>query len=366
MSDRAEAASVKVSPARAVKAEGQRARWGLFLVSILVFILALLLVKEGARPLARFVRNDISVDTVWGALGLGWLSAILVLSGSPVAATALAFLDAEVLTVPEAFAMVAGSRLGASFIVLFVGFVYMLRGRQRETTLGAGLLSLLVTQTVYLPGLLLGYLLLAQPWTDGWRLSATAGASSSFLNVVFDPLLAMLTSVVTVPSLFPLGFGLMLASFWMFDQALPEFGLRDTSLGRINRLLYRPIVSFALGAALTAVTMSVSVSLGMLVPLSNRGFIRQENIIPYIMGANITTFIDTLLAAALLANPSAVTVVVVQMISITLVSVIILGFGFRPYERLLSRLTMRLSENRTALGAYLAVTLLLPIALVII
>ncbi|NIV34501.1 MAG: hypothetical protein GWN58_35085, partial [Anaerolineae bacterium] len=67
----------------------------------------------------------------------------------------------------------------------------------------------------------------------------------------------------------------MLASFWMFDQSLPEFGLRETSLGRINRLLYRPIVSFGLGAALTAVTMSVSVSLGMLVPLSNRGFVRQ-------------------------------------------------------------------------------------------
>jgi sodium-dependent phosphate cotransporter len=325
----------------------------------------LLLVKEGARPLARFVRNDISVDSALGALGFGWLFALVILSGSPVAATALAFLDANVLTVPETFAMVAGSRLGASFIVLFVGFVYMLRGRQREGTLGAGLLSLLVTQTIYLPALLVGYLFLAQPWLGDRGLWPAAGGGGSLLNLVFDPLLALLTSIVTVPALFPLGFGLMLASFWMFDQALPEFGLRETGLGRINRLLYRPIVSFGLGAALTAVTMSVSVSLGMLVPLSNRGFVRQENIIPYIMGANITTFVDTLLAAALLANPLAVNVVLVQMVSVTIVSLLVLLVGFRPYERMLSRLTIHLSDHPVTLGIYLGLTLLLPIVLLI-
>jgi Na+/phosphate symporter len=62
--------------------------------------------------------------------------------------------------------------------------------------------------------------------------------------------------------------------------------------------------------------MSVSVSLSILVPLSDRGFIRRENLIPYILGANITTFIDTLLASVLLDNPLAFTIVLVQMVSI--------------------------------------------------
>lgn len=356
--------AVQVSPTRAVKQRGQPARWWLFAASILVFILALLLVKEGARPLAGLVRGTISVDSPLGALGFGWISATLVLSGSPIAATALAFLDAEVLTALEAFTMVAGSRLGASFIVLFLGFFYALRGRQRESTLGAGLLSLLVTQTIYLPAIAVGYFMLTQHWLGGWQMAASS-AGNSPVNLFFDPILALITSVLPVGGLFPLGFGLIVGSFWLFDQALPEFGLRETSLGRINRLLYRPIVSFAMGAALTAVTMSVSVSLGLLVPLSNRGYVRQENAIPYIMGANITTFIDTLLAAALLANPIAVTVVLVQMASVTAVSLVILIIGFRPYERGLSRLTIRLSENKVAMGAYLAATLLIPFALLV-
>ena len=61
------------------------------------------------------------------------------------------------------------------------------------------------------------------------------------------------------------------------------------------RILYRPVVTFLLGALVTLLTMSVSLSLSILVPLSMRGYVRRENVIPYVMGANITTFIDTLI-----------------------------------------------------------------------
>ena len=56
------------------------------------------------------------------------------------------------------------------------------------------------------------------------------------------------------------------------------------------------------GALVTLLTLSVSVSLSVLVPLNHRGYVRRENVIPYIMGAGITTFVDTLLAALLLTQ----------------------------------------------------------------
>ena len=356
---------IQVSAARSIKTKGQPLRWWLFIASILLFVFSLLMVKEGARPLARFVRSGISVDDPFGALGLGWLAATLILSGSPVAATALAFLDAGVLNGVETFAMIAGSRLGASFIVLFVGFIYTLRGRKGEGSLGAGLLSLLVTQTVYFPALLLGFFLLQQNWFGSIGLSTSTAAASPF-ELLFNPILSLLHQYLPTGLLFPFGFGLMLTSFWLFDKSLPEIGLQETSLGRINRLLYRPLVSFALGAGLTALTMSVSVSLGLLVPLSERGFIRQENAIPYIMGANITTFIDTLIAAALLSNPAAITVVLVQIISVSVVSLLIIVLGYRSYEKLLSRVSHLIAGSRRALGIYLAATLVVPLMLLIL
>jgi len=155
----------------------------------------------------------------------------------------------------------------------------------------------------------------------------------------------------------------MLVSFWMVDRALPKLHLQGTGLERINRLLFRPGVSFLLGAGVTALTMSVSVSLSMLIPLSNRGFIRQENVTPYIMGANVTTFIDTLVAAGLLANPEAITIVLVQMVSVTLVSLTVLFLAFPTYDRLLARLTQSLLAHRWQMFVYLALTIGTPIAL---
>ena len=109
--------------------------------------------------------------------------------------------------------------------------------------------------------------------------------------------------------------------------------IKESQVGQVSRFVYRPSIMFLLGAAVTMVSMSVSVSLSILVPLSHRGFVRRENVIPYIMGANITTFVDTLLAAVLLDNPQAFTVVLVEMLSIALVSMIILATIYRPYQK---------------------------------
>ncbi len=365
MTETAELPELPTTPARTVKPKARPMRWGLFLLSMTLFVVSLMMVKEGAGILTPLLRNQFAVTSAWSALGFGWLTAMVILSGSPIAATALAFLDAGALNSTEAFMMIAGTRIGAAFIVIFIGFIYTLRGRQSESTLGAGLLSLLVTQSVYLPSLLLGYFLIQSSWVVNWNAAANPNLNSP-LEALVNPVLALVASIIAPWGLFPLGFGLMLVSFWTFDHSLPEFGLDQTSLGRVNRLLYRPIVSFAMGAGLTAVTMSVSVSLGMLVPLSARGFIRQENVIPYIMGANITTFIDTLIAAALLSNPSAITVVVIHMVTVTLISLILLIFGFNIYERGLAYAAEYIGRQKVALGVYLGFTLLIPIALLLL
>jgi sodium-dependent phosphate cotransporter len=134
----------------------------------------------------------------------------------------------------------------------------------------------------------------------------------------------------------------------------------------VSRLVYRPVVMLLLGALITLVSMSVSVSISILVPLSNRGFVRRENIIPYIMGANITTFIDTLLAAVLLQNPRAFTVVLVEMTSVAVVSAVILLFFFGIYERAILALVDKLVHNNLNLALFIAVIFAIPLLLVLL
>lgn len=337
----------------------------LFIITVFLFILAITLMKEGARDLAPLVRDTFRVTNPANSLGFGWIFAYLVMSGSPVAAASLTFLDAGVLTEMSAFTMITGSRLGASFIVLFIGFIYVLRGRNRSTSLSMGLLSLTVTGTTYILALGVGLLLLNGEMLHHWQMQSGALLTSA-TDLIFDPIANLALTYLPRWSLFLIGFGIIMVSFNLFDRCLPQMSLKESQVGRMSRLVYQPWVMFLLGASITLISMSVSVSLSILVPLSQRGFVRRENVIPYIMGANITTFIDTLLAAVLMNNPSAFTVVLLEMLSITIVSFVILVFFYRPYQEKILEWVNGISENNRKLAIFMGTILIVPVILMIL
>ena len=334
----------------------------LFGISIFLFILAITLMKEGARDLAPLVRDRFHVTNPANSLGFGWLFAYVVMSGSPVAAAALTFFDAGVIDQLGTFTMITGSRLGASFIVLFIGFVYILRGRNRGTSLSMGLLSLLVTGSTYLIGLAVGLFLLQRGWLDNIHLQSGA-MLTSVTDYIFDPVTAVFLGIMPRWALFLAGFAIIMASFSLFDRCLPQMSLKESHVGRMSRLVYQPWVMFLLGAGITLISMSVSVSLSILVPLSQRGFVRRENVIPYIMGANITTFVDTLLAAVLLNNPPAFTVVLAEMLSITIVSFVILAFFYKLYQEKMLDIVNGITENTRILAIFMVTILIVPLIL---
>ena len=336
----------------------------LFLFSLFLFIQAIMLMKEGASDLTPLVRNHFSVTNPLSGLGFGWLAAYLVMSGSPVAAMSLALLDADAIDQLSAFAAITGSRLGASLIVLLIGFVYVLRGQDRVSSLSMGLLSLIVTGSMNLAGLFLGMMVLGWGVLDRVRIGL-GGGLTALTETIFMPGVNLLASFLPGWVLFLVGMGMIIFSFSLFDRSLPEMTLKKSQMGQISRLVYRPGVMFVLGAAVTLLSLSVSISLSILVPLSNRGFVRRENVIPYIMGANITTFVDTLVVGMLLANPDASTIVLVQMLSLTIVSIVILVGFYRRYERgVLKLVAWATGENRN-LALFIAAILIVPIVLML-
>ena len=112
--------------------------------------------------------------------------------------------------------------------------------------------------------------------------------------------------------------------------------------------------------------MSVSVSVSLLVPLSTRGYIRRENAIPYIMGANITTFIDTLVASLFMNNPASLTIVLVEMLSVSSVSLLIMGLMYRPYERQILTLANRITATRRGFSLFMILMVGVPIMLLLV
>ncbi|KPK11989.1 MAG: hypothetical protein AMJ56_05355 [Anaerolineae bacterium SG8_19] len=346
----------------------QQIDWGkiaLFGASLFLFMLAIILMKEGAGSLTPLIRDRLAVTNPLNSLGFGWLFAYLIMSGSPVAASALTFFDAGAISKLGAFTMITGSRLGASLVVLIIGFVYILRGRDRANSLSMGLISLFVTGSTYLVALVLGAILLQSGVLDSFQLSS-GSLLNSIIDFIFEPIVVFLRGLLPEWMLFPVGLIVILFSFSLFDKCLPQMSLKESRVGRVSRLVYRPVVMFMLGATVTLVSMSVSLSLSLLVPLSERGFVRRENVIPYIMGANITTFVDTLFASILLNNPGAFTIVLAQMASIAIVSLVVMITMLRHYERAMLRLVTWATAKNRNLVIFLFIALMLPIVLVLL
>jgi len=347
----------------------KRIRWyklGIFGVSMALFVLALELMKAGTRGLAPLTNDLLHIDHPIGGLGFGWFSSYLVLSGSPVAAVALTFLDVGAIGPHTAFAMIVGSRIGSSLVVVLIGLVYMLRGYRKGTSLLVGLLALIVTVTIYVFALPLGLIMLSVPMaTVRISLPPEAGVAS-LIDLLFGPPVELASAILPDWGVFLLGLGATVLSLNLIDRSLPELDLEEHVFGRVSRLLYRRGVTFVLGMALTLLTMSVSVSLGLLVPLSVRGYVRRENLVPYIMGCNISTFVDTLIAGILLRNPMATDVVLIQMVGILLVSLVVLALFYHTYERLMLRIALWLNQRRERLFVFFVLVLLLPLALVLV
>jgi Na+/phosphate symporter len=330
-----------------------------------LFVTALGLMKSGASELIPTLEGSIFTDNAWSTLGLGWLGACIVLSGSPVAASALTLFDGGAIDRTEAFTMLTGSRLGAAFVVLVVGAVYAVRrigGGSRRAPLSIGILSLLMTSIVYIPGAILGYVLLEGGAADGLDVG-TSPSIASFTDSAFGWAVDVLADVVPGWALFPIGVAVLLLGFQLFDRVLPTLGSEQLE-HRPGAWHTRKWPMFAVGCGVTVLTLSVAVSLTLLVPLVAKGYLRRANTLPYIAGANITTLVDTLVAAILLGNQDAVRIVATVTVAVTLWTLVLLAFAYPLLRKVCLGIAGRALESRTRLATFMVVLLGVPLALI--
>jgi hypothetical protein len=355
-------ATTTTEPPRALRTPG-RWRWLAakllyFSAALFLFILAIQFMKSGAKALAPNLQGTFPVDNAVSTLGLGWIGAYLVLSGSPVAAVALSLFAASALSELQAFTMLSGSRLGASFIVLLVGFLYSLKSKNRRESTGMGVLALSLTAAVYVPGMLLGYGILKSGLLSGVHWTASENVQG-LIERIWGPLLNIAKDHVAGWMLFPLGLGVLLVSFKLLDQVLPQID-SDRAARSKMQWLRRPWPMFALGCLVALLTLSVSVAITVLVPLAAKGYVDRREAMPYIMGANITTLADTLVAAMILGRPEGVQVVLAEAIAVAFVSIIYLAFLYRLLQRAIMALDEWVVGTSRRLILFVAVLFVLP------
>ncbi|MBA4181781.1 MAG: hypothetical protein C0506_14420 [Anaerolinea sp.] len=339
-------------------------RPGAAIAGVFLFVFALQVIKTGARSLVPLL-DGLEVSGALNSVGFGWLLAYGALSGSPVAAIGITLLAGGVLSEAEAFGVVGGSRLGASFIVLAVGFVLYLRRRRNADGLYIGVVALLTTFTTQAPAIALGLVSLHYGWLDGVTFE-TPAMFLDFIDATYGEPVKLLDRALPGWAVFGTGVAILLGSFAVFDRALPQLEAGSSRVSRAFGMLNRRPLMFLLGCAVTSVTLSVSISLTLLVPLSLKGYLKREHVIPYVMGANITTFIDTLAGALLLGGQSAFTVVLTEMLAVAAVSIVLLTTVYGPYSRAILAGAHWTTSKHTHLWLFLGAIVAVPLVLVLL
>jgi sodium-dependent phosphate cotransporter len=350
--------------------EVERSPWYLakkllfFIPALFLFILAIQLMKEGAAALGPSIEGSFPFANPISTMGTGWLGAYFVLSGSPVAATAISLFGAEAITKLEALTMLSGSRMGASFIVLVTGFLYTLRHKQqRGEGLSIGIQAMTMTAVQYIPGMVIAFFILRAGWLDGFDWHASA-KMESFFGRLWGPIVDLAAEHLPGWGLFLAGLATILVSFNLLDRVLPQVD-SDSTASKRKSWLKRPWTMFLLGCVVATLTLSVSVALTVLVPLAVKGYVKRDEALPYIMGANITTLADTLVVAMLQPGPGAAQVVLAEAIGVTIVSVFILAFLYRPVKDNVLRLDDYLVASNVRLAGFVAVLFTLPIVFIL-
>ena len=343
-----------------------------FLLALFLFVGALQVMKTGATNLEILKEGGLLVRNAGSTFGLGWLGALFVLSGSPIAASALTLVNAGSISQTQGFTMLTGSRMGAAFVVLLVAVIYALRSGEgmRVKPVSTAVLALSTTALIYVPGALIAYGILQ--WESFANMEIGFPAQfSDLIDLIYGGLLDRIESL---PGgvLFLGGLGILLLSFKMIDTVLPDMSERNIEESRRSWLRSKwPM--FGLGCLVALITMSVSVALTVLVPLVAKGYVKREDIVPYIMGANITTLGDTLLAAILLDSatraagiPPTVPIVLAEMIGTLIISVILLKFFYPQVQKRTWRFQKNIVRSKPRLAAFTAALFATPILIILI
>lgn len=344
-----------------------RALWwtARFLAALFLFVGALQVMRTGAGALSILNNDGFLVRNAGSTFGLGWIGALFVLSGSPIAASALTLVAAGSISEFEGFTMLTGSRLGAAFVVLLVAVIYALRGGEgnRMAPVSTAVIALSATALIYAPGALIGYGLLQWGPFAGMELHFP-GQFGDLVDLIYG---GLIDRIADLPAalLFLAGLGILLVAFKLLDTVVPEFSDAQVESSRLG-WLKRKWPMFGLGCLVALIAMSVSVALTVLVPLVAKGYVKRADILPYIIGANITTLGDTLLAAFLLDSPPAVRIVLAGILGTAAVSVFLLAFFYPQIQTGVWRFQRQVVKSKPRLATFTAGLFLIPISIVAI
>ncbi|UCH56676.1 MAG: Na/Pi cotransporter family protein [Candidatus Bathyarchaeota archaeon] len=322
-------------------------------LAVYIFISGIVLIKSSAVIMGEYLAETIILlikDTTSGVFA-GWIGTARLHSSGAFDSIVVAFTSSGVLPISLAVATIIGAEIGTTNTPFLVSVLGHIRKKSRLTasfnvTLSHVLYNLFTLLIFYPAELLTGvFSKIAQQGSSIFVRATWLKAVPDLIDVAtpwIDPLLKLIppwTGLVIGSA------ALIIALIGLENNMTAIFSI-PTSWNLIRATFTKPLRAFVAGFLFTILVPSTTVMISLLVPLAGSGVILADYyILPYILGANIGTVFDVMIAALATGDPVSLGVWLVHL-TINLTGALIFLPLLKPFSSLVRWSAERIAESR--------------------
>jgi solute carrier family 34 (sodium-dependent phosphate cotransporter) len=284
-------------------------------------------------------------------LFIGILATSIVQSSSMTTSTVVGFVAAGMLNVENAIPIIMGANIGTTVTCSIVSIGHITRKEEFGRAFAAAsvhdFFNMMTVVILFPLELATGYLRRASTALAGLL---TGGHSVSFASPVkqavkpFVDLLVhgaeLVAGTHAAPVVALVGLALLLGSLYVLVKRTKALAMGRAEVA-IDRMMGRSgVTGMALGAGVTAVIQSSSVTTSLMVPLAGAGVVSLEKIFPVTLGANVGTTVTAILAS--LAGDSRGLIIALAHLLFNITGILII-YPFKPIRKIPMTLARRLA-----------------------
>jgi sodium-dependent phosphate cotransporter len=346
----------------------------LVLVSFYFFVASIVFIKESIVLIGLDQVESLvdSVDNTLTGVFAGWFGTALLQSSGAFDSIIVAFVSVGVMPVSIAVAAIIGAEVGTTVTTQLVAVVGYFRQERKRFRTSFSVAMLHYWYNFCTLAIFFSVEYFFHTFTD------IAVAGSAFFSKI--PALTEIPSIFSLISPwvnfvleyipawlgFVAGCGLLLLSLKNCEKYLSATFAGEFSGSLIRSTFGSTARAFLAGLAFTILVPSTSVMISMLIPLVTTGVIDKENyLLPYILGANIGTVFDVMLAALATGNPAAIGVWLVHLTINVLGALIFLPLA-KPFSSSVNRINEYLTFSKKRTMIFLVISNAVPAILLIV
>jgi sodium-dependent phosphate cotransporter len=322
--------------------------------ALYVFLVSVNLLGSGFKMFGAGFAERLIATTSNPLVGLfiGILATSVVQSSSMTTSMTVGFVASGVLTIENAIPIVMGANIGTTVTCAIVSMGHLGRKEEFRRAFAAAsvhdFFNLLSVAVLFPLELATGFLSKAARALSRLLVGGEAISFASPVKTAVGPVVQMtirfvegVTASHAAVFLVVLALALLFGSLYVLVRRTKALALGRAEIV-IDRFMGRSgVAGIAVGAGITAIIQSSSVTTSLLVPLAGAGIVKLEKVFPVTLGANVGTTITALLAS-LAGDSRGLTIALVHLLFN--VTGILLIYPFRPIRRIPLRLARGLAD----------------------